>query len=162
MENKEQPIFDLTAYALLFSVALYFVSWFLPALEFKGIKGSHYIKVMEGWECVYMGILGMRIGHVETLGNFSFFCAGILMLERMWKEACIASGVSLILGLQTLSLFIAPVSFDEAGATQSTLTKLDLGFYLWMSSFIVIFVVCLLKFLSSYTATPNAEVNNPG
>jgi hypothetical protein len=148
MTDKEQPAFDFTTIALLVSVTFYFVSWFLPALEFHGIKGTNEVKVMEGWECTYMGILGLAIGQFEALSNLAYICSGILLLERMWKVACITSGVALLLALQTFALFITPISFDEARVTQSILSGLDLGFYLWISSIAIIFIAALAKIVA--------------
>ena len=157
MTEKEQPAFDFTTIALLVSVTFYFVSWFLPALEFKGIKGSHDLKMMEGWECTYMGILGLAIGQFEALSNLAFICSGILLLERMWKAACISSGLALILALQTFALFITPISFDEARVTQSVLFSLDIGFYLWISSIVIVFVASLTKIIADKIAQYNEE-----
>src|SRR5262249_44380697 len=99
MTEKEQLAFDFTTIALLVSVTFYFASWFLPALDFQGVKGTTELKVMEGWECTYMGILGMAIGHFEVIANLAYICAGILLLERLWKPACIAGGLAFILAL---------------------------------------------------------------
>jgi hypothetical protein len=160
MTEKQQPIFDLTTYALFASVAFYFISWFLPALVFKGTKGTHELKVMEGWECCYMGILSIVIGQFEGLSNLCFIGSGILLLERMWKAACIASGLAILLAIQTFALFVTPISFDEAHVTQSVLSKLDVGFYLWIASFIIIFIVSLAKLVSSKIAIQNHETAN--
>jgi len=157
MTEKQEPAFDFTTIALLVSVTLYFVSWFLPALEFTGTKGTHDLKVMEGWECTYMGILGLAIGQFEALSNLALICSGILLLERMWNAACFASGLALILALQTYSLFIIPVSFDEARVTQSVLSGLDIGFYLWLSSIVIVFVASLAKIIADKIKQYNEE-----
>jgi cellulose synthase/poly-beta-1,6-N-acetylglucosamine synthase-like glycosyltransferase len=157
MPEKQQPAFDFTTIALLVSVTFYFVSWFLPALEFKGIKGTTELKVMEGWECTYMGLLGLAIGQFEAFSNLALICSGILLLERMWKAAFIASGLALVLALQTFALFITPISFDEAHATQSVLSGLDVGFYLWISSIVIVFIASLAKIIQAKIAQYNEE-----
>jgi len=95
-----------------------------------------------------MGILGMGIGHFEVIANLAYICAGILLLERLWKPACFAGGLAFVLALQTFFLFMTPISFDEAHVTQSVLSGLDLGFYLWILSIAIVFVAALAKIIS--------------
>jgi hypothetical protein len=149
MEDKSKV--DLANILLIVSVGAYAVSWFLPALIFKGTQGTFETEVWEGWQCVYMSILGLAILQFEGLANLLYIISAILLFEQVTNLACLLSGLGLLLSLQTLTLFVTPLSFDEAHATRSILVGLEAGFYLWIAALCLVFLTSVGKILSGKT-----------
>jgi hypothetical protein len=153
MEVKSKV--DLANILLIVSVGAYAVSWFLPALIFRGTQGNFETEVWEGWQCVYMSMLGLAILQFEGLANLLYIISVILLFEQVTNLGCLLSGLGVLLSLQTLTLFATPLSFDEGHTTQSILVGFDAGFYLWIAALCLVFLTAAGKLLSGKFSTKN-------
>jgi hypothetical protein len=121
------------------SIISYIVSFALPALTLYSDMSGY--QTWPGWQCAYLGMFSCFAGHFEPLANFFYLGAIILLLipiDEKYLLATFFSGIALFLGLETLILFIFPVVIPDS-PSGNILTRLEIGYYLWMLSFLLIF-----------------------
>src|SRR5262249_36307939 len=114
------------------SLALYLGSLATPALEF--VKTSGEQQVLKGYEALLLGWQALFVGNVGWLANVMDFPSLILLLPGFVRTAAVVSALAAAVGLHTLMLMGVTLSADEAGVTHMSLTRLDVGFYLWIAS----------------------------
>jgi len=131
---------------LFVSIGCYIISWGLPALTFKTTFNSP--QTWSGMQCAGMGIMSWIELHLEPFANFFYLAAVIFLLiplQNKYLLSSIFSGIALVLGLETLILFVEPAIIPDSPG-YCTLTKLEVGYYLWMLSFLLIFFLSLFNY----------------
>lgn len=129
---------------LITSMICYFISWFLPALRF-GYGGTGLY--LPGWGCLIYGILfGWFYLHFEAYANLLILPAFFFLLwgktQLVSRLGSILGIVGLILALQTFTLTKLLIWAEDG---EQKLTGRGLGFYLWLFSFLLVFIIALLQ-----------------
>ena len=130
--------------AVLASLALFIVSLILPALEF----GSH--APVRGITALCWGWWGLLTLDFPWLANPAYFAALFFALIDKKLIGQLLSGLAFGMGL--LSLRVRAWWFNEASATP--IQNLGLAFYLWMGSFLVLFVLLFFR------GKPQSQIKN--
>ena len=114
-----------TKLALIFSLILFFVSLWLPALEFR----EH--SAVRGLTTLLWGWWGVLTGDFPWFANLAYFAAVFFSFLRQRAVAMICC--VLALGLGSLSHWVHQWYFNEAGGTP--VARLGAAYYFWMASF---------------------------
>ncbi len=131
------------------SLACYIGSLFLPALYFNssgtfGTYGwSNRHEVWNGFDCFFNGLFAWIKWHFEVVANFCYLMAVIYTFKKKWKIASIFGASSILIGLETISLYWFPVINEEFIDlfAKDVFTGLGSGFYLWMFSMVLLFLI---------------------
>lgn len=139
-EKIKSPQFWLT----VLSIALYILSMFFTPFYVADPKADIYsnslFMLLSGWMAVLGGGLFLTL---IWLANPLYFFGAFLVLNKE-KFAVVPVTLSLLLAFYFLTL--DSVMDGESGAT-TAITKLGLGFYIWISSFITMFVAGVYLFV---------------
>jgi hypothetical protein len=146
--------------ALLFSMFLYLAACVTPALVAlaNGARSNSLIMI-PGWWCLVMGSLFLGLGtgaffskplsilsQYFLLGQFAVFANPILYLSwyflfrQQAKAAFWLSALAILLALDTVALFWNSFPTDAGGASYAKLIYCHIGFYLWITSMLIVFV----------------------
>ena len=138
-ERIKSPQFWLT----VVSIALYILSMFFTPFYVANPKADIYSNsfymLLSGWMAVLGGGLFLTL---IWLANPLYFFGGFIILNKS-KFGIIPATLCLILALYFITL--DSVMDGESGAT-TAITKLGYGFYLWLSSFITMFIAGVMLF----------------
>ncbi len=109
---------------------------------------------MYGWECFIEGILlGWMELDFEAFATPLFLPAIFFLRRGNWLAATIFSGIALLLAAQTFTL----KSIRGDGA-MCDFASYEIGFYLWFSSFVIIFGISVWGLLQKRSTV--SEANN--
>ncbi len=125
------------------SIALYILSMFFTPFYVANPKADIYsnsfFMLLSGWMAVLGGGLFLTL---IWLANPLYFFGGFLILNKE-KFAVVPVTAALLLALYFTTL--DSVMDGESGKT-TAITQLGAGFYLWISSFIVLFIASINLF----------------
>jgi hypothetical protein len=141
----------IVAATIIASVGLFAISLFYPAFNLS--DGSSYgglVTLLIGW----MGLLGVgdeKYGGIGLLAWYANLCLVPVWLGLVLPKFRFATigGLTLViigLGLASSALLMKSMLIDEGGHT-AEITSMGLGFYLWLSSF----VICVVGYLAVIT-----------
>ena len=126
--------FGLAAAALL----LYAGACATPALQFEQIENAaRGPTIMKGYEAALLGWQAFFVGNFGWLANLPFLVGLIFVLTGSLRPAAVCSGIALLLALDSLLLIGKRIIADEGGVTHMVLSRLHIGFYLWVSSILI-------------------------
>jgi hypothetical protein len=123
------------------SLLVHFASWMAPALQFDVTSGGPWIP--RGWEVAFLGVQALLVGNVGWLANVLYAPSLIAALLAWWRTAAMCAAVAVLVGFHSLALIGQEVPADEGNVNQMVLVHLRAGFYLWMSSMVVMVILSL-------------------
>ena len=136
-EKIKSPQFWLVlASVTLYILCLFFTPFYVANKEADVYSNSLFM-VLLGWMSILGGGL---IPTIIWLANPLYLFGGFLILNKE-KVGVVLVGLSVILALYFTTLH--SIMDGESGAT-TEITKLGVGFYLWIASFIAMFFAGLL------------------
>lgn len=131
---------------VIMSIVLYILSMFFTPFYVANPKAdiysSSFFMLLAGWMAILGGGL---IPTIIWLANPLYFFGGFLILNKE-KVGVILIGLSVILALYFTTL--DSIMDGESGAT-TAIIKLGVGFYFWISSFIVLFIASINLFIKN-------------
>jgi hypothetical protein len=92
---------------------------------------------------------------LEGMANVLFLIAAILLGIRLPKPALIVSILALIFAAETFSLFRVQVMLDEGGVKMGQLQQLNIGFFLWVGSMLLVLVTAAVHCRSTAASSSN-------
>jgi hypothetical protein len=107
-----------------------------PALELTGQEHQ----TIFGAEALFYGLLAMLIGQFAGLANPLWLTALLLMSRGRPRSAAMLSLAAFLVGNHVWALFGQEIPGDEGNVTKLYLQSLDIGFYLWLLSFLILAV----------------------
>ncbi|MDX2106874.1 MAG: hypothetical protein SFY67_10775 [Candidatus Melainabacteria bacterium] len=134
---------------VLASIALFALACITPCLDFQSFQIVQDKKVMGepitwfGWDCLYKGLMAIFIGQFAQFANIFYVVALLMLQEKSYLTAAMCSLFALLSGLQTFSLGKMNVYNDDAGVVKLTFLHPNIGFYLWMASFLVLLALSI-------------------
>ena len=121
------------------AASCYVAACFAPVLRFDQIENAtRPPQIMKGYEALLLGWQGIFVGNFAWTANVLLLASAVLLLTSHARAAAICAGIALVVGLQTLMLLGARVIADEGGVTHMTMSRLYIGFYLWIASIVVV------------------------
>lgn len=96
-----------------------------------------------GWVCLYKGLMAIFIGQFAQFANIFYVVALLMLQEKSYLTAAMCSLFALLSGLHTFSLGKMNVYNDDAGVVKLTFLHPNIGFYLWMASFLVLLALSI-------------------
>ena len=110
-----------------------------PVLRFDQIENAmRPPQIMKGYEVLLLGWQGIFVGNFAWIANVLLLASALLLLTSHARAASICAGIALVVALQTLMLLGARVIADEGGVTHMAMSRLYVGFYLWIASIAVV------------------------
>jgi hypothetical protein len=120
------------------AVISYVAACVAPVLRFDQIENAtRPPQIMRGYEVLLLGWQGIFAGNFAWMANVLLLASALLLLTSHVRAAAISAGIALVVALQTLTLLGARVIADEGGVTHMTMSRLYVGFYLWIASIAV-------------------------
>ena len=138
-EKIRSPQFLLVVASMVLYILCLFFTPFYVANKEADVYSNSLFMVLLGWMAILGGGL---IPTIIWLANPLYLFGGFLILNKE-KVGVVLVGLSIILGLYFTTL--DSIMDGESGAT-TEITKLGVGFYLWISSFIVMFFAGISMF----------------
>lgn len=124
------------------SLLLFALACATPCLEMSQKSDP----VWYGLRILILGWMGFLAGQFAWFANPLWVIGLCLLAFRKWSAAVVVSGLSLLLALNTLALFVMPLPADESKVNTTSLVRLRIGFYLWLASLAVPFVrACVMR-----------------
>lgn len=116
----------------------YVAACIAPVMRFDQIENAmRPPQIMKGYEVLLLGWQGMFVGNFAWTANVLLLASALLLWTSHARAAAICAGLALLVALQTLMLLGARVIADEGGVTHMTMSRLYVGFYLWIASIAV-------------------------
>lgn len=138
-----------TSKVVVASLLLFALGCITPALDFQSYQIVQDKKVMGemitwfGWVCLYKGLMAIFIGQFAQFANIFYVVALLMLQEKSYLTAAMCSLFALLSGLHTFSLGKMNVYNDDAGVIKLTFLHPNIGFYFWMSSFLVLLALSI-------------------
>lgn len=136
----KEKIKSLQFWLVALSLTLYLLSMFFTpfyvANEESDIYSNSFFMLLMGWMAILGGGL---IPTIIWLANPLYFFGGFLILNKE-KFGVVLITISVFLALYFTTL--DSIMDGESGAT-TAITKLGVGFYLWIASFIILFIASI-------------------
>ena len=128
------------------ALVTYVVACIAPVMRFDQIENAtRPPQIMKGYEALLLGWQGIFVGNFAWVANVLLLASALLLLTSHVRAAAISSGIALVVALQTLMLLGARVIADEGGVTHMTMSRLYIGFYLWIASIAVVLASSLWR-----------------
>ena len=137
-KTKSLQFWLVLASTTLYILSLFFTPFYVANKESDIYSNSFYMLLI-GWMAILGGGL---IPTIIWFANPLYLFGGFLILNKE-KVGVVLVGLSVILALYFTSL--DSIMDGENGKT-TAITKLGVGFYLWISSFIVMFFAGVFMF----------------
>jgi hypothetical protein len=117
------------------AVLLYVAACATPALHFDQIENAaRRPTIIKGYEAALLGWQALFVGNFGWIANLPLAVSLVFVLTGSWRPAAVCSGIALLLALDSLLLMGDRIKADESGLTHMVLSRLHLGFYLWIAS----------------------------
>ena len=121
------------------SVTCWLVACCLPALNLLGKANTQGEQsTMVGVLAFIMAFFAMLEGQFAWLANPLWFVAMVLVAIGLNRAALIVSVLAILVAQQTWMVVGTEINGDEGGVKKYLVTSLGLGFWLWVSSFVLI------------------------
>ena len=138
-EKIKSPQFWLIVTSIILYVLCLFFTPFYVANKEADVYSNSLFVVLLGWMAILGGGL---VPTIIWLANPLYFFGGFLILNKE-KVGVVLVGLSVILALYFTSL---DSIMDGESGKSTAITKLGWGFYLWISSFVVMFLAGVSMF----------------
>ena len=132
---KSTQFWLVVASVTLYILCLFFTPFYVANKEADVYSNSLFM-VLLGWMSILGGGL---IPTIIWLANPLYLFGGFLILNKE-KVGVVLVGLSIILALYFTTL--DSIMDGESGKT-TAITKLGVGFYLWIASFIILFIASI-------------------
>jgi cytochrome c-type biogenesis protein CcmH/NrfF len=120
--------------AIVASLVCYAAACVTPALELIGKEHTH---IFGGVAFLY-GPLVVLTGQFSWFANLLWLTAILLVLFGRFTGGLVLSVLALAVAAHAWALFGIEIPGDEASATTYSLKSLEIGFYLWLLSFVLL------------------------
>ena len=139
---KKVPFFDRRLFLLGVSLSLYMMGLILPALAFEIVNyktvHSGIIIDMKGIEVTAWGVLGLLFLQIPAIGwlaNPLYWLSCVFFVKRKYQFSIAFTITAIIVGfLGTISAYWFALPNGSSPDSQILLTKLLLGFWLWLAA----------------------------
>ncbi|QDT00452.1 hypothetical protein HG15A2_37900 [Adhaeretor mobilis] len=142
------------------SCICYVIALATPALYLERDQGA--AKGLGGWSygasLLSIGWFGALCGQYGWFANVTFIGAWLSLSSNRMVAARFCGAISVLISLHTLELFRTPIPAFLPASSSEILSKLGVGFYLWVLSMIL----CVLVTTSRSHSEPNQAVNPSG
>ncbi len=159
---KEIPFFKHRLFLLGVSLSLYAMGLVLPALAFEIVNyKTSYSGVMvnmRGIEVTAWGILGLLFLQIPAIGwlaNPLYWLSCMFFVKKKYQFSTVAALTAIIVGfIGTISAYWFALPNGSSPDSQIILTKLLLGFWLWIAAPTFLMLVDFVYL--QYRSRPNA------
>jgi hypothetical protein len=139
---KKAPFFKHRLFLLGVSLSLYTMGLIFPALAFEIVNyktlHSGVIIDMKGIEVTAWGILGLLFLQIPAIGwlaNPLYWLSCIFFVKKKYQFSIVSTIIAIIVGfLGTISAYWFALPNGSSPDSQILLTKLLLGFWLWLAA----------------------------
>lgn|GEM_PF-568725 len=160
---KKVPFFKPHLFLLGVSLSLYTMGLILPALAFEIVNYktsySGVIVNMRGIEVTAWGVLGLlflQIPAISWLANPLYWLSCVFFVKKKYQFAIAATFTATIVGfIGTISAYWFALPNGSSPDSQILLTKLLLGFWLWLAAPTFLMLVNFVHL--QYRSHPNAN-----
>ena len=132
--------------------AIYLLACCCPALRldhyYPGIGAPQPGDTWFGWTALVLGWLGILVGSVAWLANFTLGLTLIFLLCGLRWASLICSTLTLLLSLDFFPLYFAKIPADEGGVGQAVLRPMEIGAWLWFTTLAAAFLAAWVLFLA--------------
>jgi hypothetical protein len=118
-------------------LVLFLVACAMPALEFLNTNTSS-LDVMQGFQILLMGWMGLFVGQLAWLANLFFALALLLLILGRSTGALVFGAVSVLMACDTFVLFSQQLPANEGGVGKLALQHLRAGFYFWSAALVLL------------------------
>ena len=128
------------------SFILFTISLFLPVMP-----GDQWLtggQPHDGIVFLMVGWLGVFFGNFSWFANVFGLIAFIVAMKKIYVAGLISATAAILLGLQ--NFLITYINTNYHGFSHQAY-DLKVGYYVWILSFVVIFIFCLINFLKGKT-----------
>jgi hypothetical protein len=123
---------------IVLALTAYIAACAMPALRFELLERTREPpQIMRGFEAALLGWQAIFVGNFGWLANPLFFLSLPLILMRRWGSAAVCATLGLLFGLHSLMLLGQRIIADEGGVTHMALSRVYLGFYLWIAGLLI-------------------------
>ncbi|MBI5034413.1 MAG: hypothetical protein HZB51_28145 [Chloroflexi bacterium] len=91
--------------------------------------------------------MGLFYGQFAWYANPLLFFGALALFLRFWKTSMVFIGLALLLAMNTFLLSIQGIPIDEAFTATEHLKSVQIGFYLWIGSMVVIGLGAIVLFI---------------
>jgi len=117
------------------SLFLYLAACTLPCLEFR--NGT--IEIYYGYSILLQGWIAVLVGQIAWLANPAWLASMAFFIFRRWTLSLIFSALSLIFAAATFFIYRRElIILGDTPGRNVELGSLRIGFYVWLTSLIVI------------------------
>jgi hypothetical protein len=141
------------------SLILYAAACLVPALHFDKTTGEQ--QIMKGWEVALLGWQAVLIGNFGWGANPILILAWVLLLLGSGRIATVCGGLAVVFALMSLMLLGKTIPADEGGVTHMVLSRLYIGFYLWVASMAVFVAASITRWRAAPTDLFGGEQTPP-
>jgi hypothetical protein len=120
--------------ALAPSIICYAAACSTPALELSGKEHTYLFGVL----ALFYGPLVVLIGQFAWFANPVWLIALLLVLAGRLRAGIVASLLAFVVATHAWALFGREIPGDEGGVTKYYLKSMQIGFYLWLLTFILL------------------------
>ncbi|PZO36157.1 MAG: hypothetical protein DCF19_22275 [Pseudanabaena frigida] len=160
---KKTPFFKRRLFLLGVSLSLYIMGLILPALAFEIVNfKTSYSGVMvnmKGIEVTAWGVLGLLFLQIPAIGwlaNPLYWLSCVFFVKKKYQFSIAFTITAIIVGfLGTISAYWFALPNGSSPDSQILLTKLLLGFWLWLAAPTFLMIVDL--FYLQYRSRLNAH-----
>jgi hypothetical protein len=145
-------------FGLILIIALYGISLAMPAIVYDAhmspctvsstdclerVAMNHSIETYKGLDILLSGGFGIFVSNFAWFANVLFLIAILNAFGKKYTSAIVFSLGALALGLQAFTFTAWPL--DEGSVMKATLIRFEVGYYLWLTSFLVLGLYSLIK-----------------
>ena len=146
---KKVPFFKHRLFLLGLSLSLYTMGLIFPALAFEIVNYktsySGIMVNMRGIEVTAWGILGLLFLQIPAIGwlaNPLYWLSCVLFVKKKYQFSIAAALTAIIVGfIGTISAYWFALPNGSSPDSQILLTKLLLGFWLWLAAPIFLMII---------------------
>ena len=126
------------------SLLLWLLACRLPAMSLREVPAAPAVVTWSGGGALAAGWLGASVLQFAWCANPVLPLALALVFFRRWAAAAAVSGLALVLGLDTLTLYWQGVPNADSPQTLY-LARLLPGYFVWLASFALVVACCLVR-----------------
>lgn len=131
--------------ALLCIFVLYGLACVLPVLDFTKADGSPTPDgPMIGVVALITGWLAVTIDQFAWFANLLWLLSLLLLLLRRWIPSAITAILSILLALNTYTIYGKQVPANEGATEYMYVQRIRFGFYVWMASFLATSICAII------------------
>jgi hypothetical protein len=121
------------------ALTAYIAACAAPALRFElPERASESPQIMKGFEAALLGWQAIFVGNFGWVANPLLFLSLLFILTRGWRIAAVCATLGLLFALHSLMLVDERIIADEGGVTHMVLSHVYAGFYLWLTSILIV------------------------